>query len=173
MNIQQIRQRTAYNPCAKPTQKTATRNWLGGLAKDYPLSLTLTLNQFWEVRNERGVYLQKINRNECKRIAKQFTHSLNKQIFGNSAKRHKLGLKYLVVMEGERSCKNLHLHMAIGNIPTHVKWNTFDSLVSTAKKRIVEIATEHKVDVVDSGWVEYITKELGRTDTDNVFWELA
>ena len=41
-----------------------------------------------------------------------------------------------------------------------------------AKQRVSEIE-QYKVDLVDCGWAEYITKELGMTDTDNVFWDLA
>ena len=46
-------------------------------------------------------------------------------------------------------------------------------MVRNAKSKIVEIDEEHKVDIVDSGWSEYILKELGMADTDNVFWDLA
>jgi hypothetical protein len=45
--------------------------------------------------------------------------------------------------------------------------------VRDAKQRVSEIDEQYKVDLVDSGWAEYITKELGKTDTDNVFWDLA
>ena len=76
-------------------------------------------------------------------------------------------------MEGERTKKNLHLHMAIGGKPDYVKWNELSTLVSNAKRKVVEIDEEYKVDIVDSGWSEYITKELGMYDTDNIFWDLA
>ena len=45
MNLAQIRQKTAYCATAMPTQKQATRTWLNGLHKQYPLALTLTLKQ--------------------------------------------------------------------------------------------------------------------------------
>jgi hypothetical protein len=45
MKLQDIRTRTAYNPLALPTQKAATRTWLSGMSKDFPLALTLTLKQ--------------------------------------------------------------------------------------------------------------------------------
>ena len=63
--------------------------------------------------------------------------------------------------------------MAIGGLPSRVKWNELDRLVRDAKQRVGEIDEQYKVDLVDSGWAEYITKELGMTDTDNVFWDLA
>ncbi len=173
MNLAQIRQKTAYCATAMPTQKQATRTWLNGLHKQYPLALTLTLKQTNLVKNNNGVYIQKLNINEIRRIAKHFTQKLNQQVFGSSAKRYGKGLKYLVVVEGERTGKNLHLHMAIGDLPSHVKWNEVDGLVRKAKLRIAELDEQHKVDIVDSGWMEYLTKELGMKDTDNILWDLA
>ena len=46
-------------------------------------------------------------------------------------------------------------------------------LVRNAKLKVAELDEQHKVDVVDSGWMEYLTKELGMKDTDNVLWDLA
>jgi hypothetical protein len=174
MKLAQIRQKTAFNPNALPTQKVATRDWLRGIHADYPLALTLTLKQAIEVKNNRGIYYQKIDKEECRQIAKLFTHKLNQQIFGSrGAKKHSKGLNYLIVIEGERSCKSLHLHMAIGGIPEHIKWSAIEGLVKNAKSKVAGIDKQYKVDIADSGWMEYLTKELGKADTDNVLWDLA
>ncbi len=174
MKLAEIRQKLAYNPNAQPTAKHSTRTFLTSLSAQYPIALTLTLKQYIEVKNAKGVFYQKIDKEEVRRVAKHFTHKLNKQVFGSSAKRYGKGLKYLVVIEGERTHKNLHLHMAIGRLPSYVKWNEIDGLVRNAKLSIQELDEQHKVEVAsDSGWMEYITKELGMNDTDNVFWDLA
>ena len=173
MKLAQIRQKTAFNPNALPTQKVATRDWLRGIHADYPLALTLTLKQVIEVKNNNGIYYTKIDKDECRQIAKRFTQKLNQQIFGNSAKRYGKGLKYLIVVEGERSCKNLHLHMAIGKIPEHIKWSDIKELVANAKSKVAGIDKQFDVDIADSGWMEYLTKELGKADTDNILWDLA
>jgi hypothetical protein len=173
MNIEQIRQKTAFQPNAVATQKQATRDFLRSLHKQYPISLTLTLKQSYAITNAYGTYTQTLTRDEARRIARHFTHKLNQQVFGSSAKRYGKGLKYLIVAEGERTHKNIHLHMAIGGLPSYVKWNELERLVRVAKQRVSEIDEQYKVDLVDSGWAEYITKELGKTDTDNVFWDLA
>ena len=172
MLLQQIRQKLAYNPNAVPSQKQATRTWLNSLNKQYPLALTLTLKQYVEVKNAKGVYYKQIDKEDVRQIATHFTHKLNKQVFGSSAKRYGKGLKYFVVIEGERTHKNLHLHMAIGDLPTYVKWNEIDGLVRNAKLSVEGLDEQYKVDIVDSGWMEYITKELGMRDTDNVLWDL-
>ena len=173
MKLAQIRQRTAYSATDIPTQKQATRTWLNSLHKQYPVALTLTLKQFNLVKNANGTYIQKLDKDEVRRIAKHFTQKLNQEVFGNSSKRYGKSLKYLVVVEGERTGKNLHLHLAIGDLPGHIKFNQIDEFVKNAKLRVAELDEQHRVDVVDSGWMQYITKELGNKDTDNVLWDLA
>jgi hypothetical protein len=174
MNIQEIRDRTAYDPRAKPTQKAATRTWLSGMSKDFPLALTLTLKQTIVETTDRGTHKRKIKHADCERIAKRFIQKLNREVFGKyAAEKGGKSLKYLPVVEGERSNKNLHLHFAIGGLPSHVKFNQFDKLVTKAKLNVENIDAEHAVDIADSGWIEYITKELGTKDTDTVFWSLT
>ena len=174
MKLQEIRTRTAYNPLAVPTQKAATRTWLRGMSKDFPLALTLTLKQTIVETTDRGTYKRKLTRIDCERIAKRFTQKLNREVFGKrGADKFGHSLKYLPVVEGERSNKNLHLHFAIGGLPSHVKLNQLDALVINAKLNVENIDTEHMVDTADSGWIEYITKEVGTKDTDNVLWALT
>ncbi len=173
MKLQDIRTRTAYNPNALPTQKAAVRAWLGGMSKEFPLSLTLTLKQTIVEKNDRGTYRRALTRADCERIARRFTQKLNRQVFGKyAAEKCGKSLKYLPVIEGERSNKHLHLHFAIGGLPSHVKFNQFDTLVTNAKLQVEHVDSEHKVDITDSGWIEYITKEVGTKDTDNVLWTL-
>jgi hypothetical protein len=104
MKLQDIRTRTAYNPLALPTQKAATRTWLSGMSKDFPLALTLTLKQTIVETTDRGTYKRKLTRIDCERIAKRFTQKLNREVFGKyAAEKGGKSLKYLPVVEGERS----------------------------------------------------------------------
>ena len=81
MKLQDIRTRTAYNPNALPTQKAAVRAWLGGMSKEFPLSLTLTLKQTIVETNDRGTYRRALTRADCERIARRFTQKLNRWVF--------------------------------------------------------------------------------------------
>ncbi len=174
MKIQEIRKRTAYEHKAKPSLKAAMRTWLGAKSNEFPLALTLTLKQTIVEKTAIGTYRRQITRNDCERIAKRFTQKLNREVFGKrEADKYGHKLKYLPVIEGERSGKNLHLHFAIGGLPKHIKFNQFDELVKNAKILVEHIDVEHKVDIADSGWIEYITKEVGTKDTDNVIWSLT
>jgi len=174
MNLQQIRQKTAYNPNTAISHKQVTRSWLNGIYREYQLALTLTIKQSIEITNLNGTYYKRLDKDDIKRIATHFTHKLNKQVFGvSAAKSGKKSLKYFAVIEGERTFKNLHLHIAIGGLDKNTKWNKFEELVRNAKSSVKELDEQHNLQIMDSGWLEYITKELGKHDTDNVLWDLA
>lgn len=174
MLLADIRKKLAFDPSAKPTQKHVTRTWLAGTYNEYQLALTLTIKQNIEIVNAKGVSYKRVDNDDIRRIATHFTHKLNKQVFGvSAAKKGKSSLKYLAVIEGERTYKNLHLHLAIGGLTKDTKWNEFDELIRNAKRSVKELDEQHKLDIMDSGWLEYITKELGKHDTDNVLWDLA
>lgn len=170
MKLEEIRRRTAYNPNALPTVKAATRTWVCGMANEFPLALTLTLKRTIVEETPKGTVRRAITKQDCERITQRFQQKLNFIVFGHAAKRHGKTLKYLPVVEGERGGKNLHLHFAIGNLPKHVKLNKFDALVCEAKKYVEDVDEQHKVDIADSGWLEYITKETATKHSDNVLW---
>jgi hypothetical protein len=171
MKLAEIRRKIAWDEQPKATTKQATRDWARGLQNELCVAVTLTLKQSWEVKTDKGVFIQRINRQECVRVARHFKRKLEHEIFGNAARRYNKRLKWLTVLEGERTNKNLHLHIAT-NMPKHIKWNEIDGLVTKAKCYVKELDTQHKVDITDSGWVDYITKEVGAKDTDNVLWEV-
>lgn len=174
MKLNEIRRKLAYNPNAYPDAKQQLRTWLSYKHNEYQLALTLTIKQVVEIKNANGVFYRRLDKDEVVRIARHFTYKLNKQVFGvSAAKAGKKALKYFAVMEGERSYKNLHIHMAIGGLDRNTKWNKFDKLVKNAKRSVMELDEQHKLDIMDSGWTDYITKELGKHDTDNVLWEIA
>jgi hypothetical protein len=144
------------------------------MARDFPLALTLTLKQTITYKTPTGVVKRSLKRADCERIAKRFQQKLNRVVFGKTAaEKYGMTLKYLPVLEGERSDKRLHLHYAIGDLPAFVKFNQFDALVRLAKQQVPDIDQEHKVDIADSGWLEYVTKEIGPRDTDAVLWTLS
>ena len=172
MDIYEIRKRTAYEESILPTPKSETQNWLRGMSSDFQFAVTLTLKQSISVKTNYGQYVKKLQRKDCDAIALRFTQKLNRQVFGKAAERYSKGLRYLTVVEGERSCKNLHLHMAVGNFPKSISFIQFPIQVQNAVDLVSELDEQHDVQIFDGGWTDYITKELGRKDTDNVLWQL-
>lgn len=173
MYLYEIRKRTAYDANAEPTQKSAVRSWLTGLSNEFQFAVTLTIKQSTTVKTDRGLHTRKLKREHCDVIARRFTQKLNRQAFGKAAERYNKSLRYFAVVEGERTGKNLHLHLAIGKLPSTYLPNQFASMVKNAVDLVAELDTQHDVQIMDSGWTDYITKELGRRDTDNVLWQLA
>lgn len=174
MQLQDIRKRLASDFPQATSQKAAARTWLCSLAADYPLALTLTLKQQITENTPCGQRQHAITRDDAERIARRFTQKLNRAVFGKrAADKHGRSLNYIVVLEGERSKKNLHLHFSIGGLPSTIRFNQFDTLVREAKSLVEHVDEQHKVDLADSGWMEYICKEVGRKDTDNVFWSIC
>lgn len=174
MKLADIRRKTAYNPTALATSKAQLRTWLCGKSKDYPIAITLTLKQVLTEETEKGLSYRKISKDDCERLAKRFTQKLNREVFGKrQAEKYGKGLSYITVVEGIRSNKHLHLHFAVGGFPKHIKFNQIDRLVNDAKNNVRNIDEQYKVDIADSGWMEYITKEVSNKDTDNVLWSLA
>ena len=174
MKLNDIRSRVGYVPNTQQTTKAATRLWLKTFANTHPLALTLTLKQSVRVQTPCGTYYRRLTRADVERTTHRFQQKLNRAVFGRrAAEKYGKTLSYLPVLEGECSGKNLHLHFAIGNLPPRFKFNQFDSLVRQAKQHVADIDLQHKVDIADSGWLEYITKETGSEHTDNVLWTLV
>ena len=174
MDLKDIRRRLASDQPSLMSQKAATREWLSSLSRDYPLALTLTLKQKIVHQTPFGRREHTIKREDVERIARRFMQKLNRAVFGKrAADKHGRSLRYIAVLEGERSKKNLHLHFSIGALPSTIRFNQFDALVREAKSHVEHVDEQHKVDLADSGWMEYICKELGRKDTDNVLWSIC
>jgi hypothetical protein len=96
------------------------------------------------------------------------------QVFGKrAAEQCGRSLRCIAVLEGDKSKKNLHLHFSIGGLPSTIRFNQFDALVRGARSLVKHVDEQQKVDIADSGWMEYICKELGRKDTDNVLWSIC
>lgn len=174
MTLQEIRQRTGYNPQAPLGLKQATRSWLGSLHQQYPIALTLTLRQVLTEETPAGVRKRSLTRVDAEKLAERFKMKLNRQVFGKRrADVQGMSLNYICVLEGMRSTKNLHLHMAIGGLPKGIKFNQMPKMVLAAKRLVQNIDEQHDLQIADSGWFEYITKETTATDTDNVLWHLS
>jgi hypothetical protein len=174
MNIEQIREKVGFEANRPITPKERLIPWVGGLGKNYPIALTLTLKQVMTEVRLNGTVIYRINKDHCRQIAKKFIKKLNREACGNSAKRNHKGLNYIVAVEGNGTSKHYHLHMMIGGIPSHVRFHQMDRLVRNAKSRCEGIDGEYDIQLAgDSGWGEYICKELNKSNTDNILWDLS
>lgn len=172
MKLAQIREKVAYLEQPKNDLKTASRLWTSHAFKG-AVALTLTLKRSFKVVSEKGVYYKKVDRDECHRIAGRFKKKLNQAVYGNAPKRHQKSLRFLIAVEGGAAGLNLHLHLAIGEFPEHVKFNEIEDLIIKAKNKVAEIDREYELEICDTGWNEYALKTIRKNNTDSILWDLA
>lgn len=172
----ELRQDHTCQTPVSPNIKVAVKDFAMSIAQNYPVALTLTLKQTQRIKNANGVFMKKLDEAECEKLAERFIKKLNREVFGKrGAEKRGNGLKYFVVIEGGGwTGKNLHLHMAIGALPAHVKFEDMDALVCKAKQYVEGVDERHTVKrAVDDGWMDYITKEVSKSNSNNVLWRLA
>ena len=170
MNLFEIRKIIQASELHRPNCRTATRQFLLGLSSDYQVALTLTLHQKWFDKFGMMKIKHYLKVEDIPYIYARFQHQLNKLIWKNRYTRLNEKVNFLRAWEDGLSQKRIHLHAALGNFPTDFKFNKLPSLVEKASKQCFEIDFQHKEDICDSGWIEYITKEVGKKDTDKILW---
>lgn len=170
--IADIRKRLATAENSQ-SQKDALRNYLRSRQGDFQYAVTLTFKPSINIKTTRGVYSKALDRLDVEKSAGRFKRRLNNIALGSSAKLHGNSLNYFFVVEGERSCKQMHLHLIVGGELRKIKRCEFTQAVVDAAALCEYMGTEIDVQVADSGWLEYMTKEVGKHDTENVLWELA
>ena len=164
-NGQRLQQ--AYRLCIEP------------YSKHLQVAVTLTLKQtarigvkrFRNYGNEYFYYSHKLDDERLQSTIRYFNVLLTKELYGNQA-RHKnkqAWAKPLVItaVEGRNKNKLTHIHSAIGNIPKeHI--SNIELIIKLIWARCdfanKEICVKHLND--SSGWLHYITKEVGYTDND-------
>ena len=155
----------------------AYRRLINPYSKHLQFAVTLTLKQTAKIKcNENLNYRKKLNDETLQSTIKRFTKLLTWALFGNQSrhknKRENSKPLIITVVEGRNTQKLLHLHLAIGNIPSNHLPNI---------KKIIERAwakcdfANKQIEVAEifnsQGWIGYITKQVGFTDND--VWDVC
>ncbi len=142
-------------------------------------AVTLTLKQSALIRVRRFTnygdecyeFREYLNEDKLRSTIRFFTAQLTNELYGNQAK-HKNKQNWakplvIAVVEGRNTHKLVHLHLAIGNIPTthihnisHHTQAAFERCDFANKQLCVKPVT------CGAGWLGYITKQVGYTDND-------
>jgi hypothetical protein len=156
----------------------AYRIFLEPYSQHINYAVTLTLKQSAKIRvkrfnygDEYYEYWRKLGEDEIRSTVRYFTVNLKSLLFGNYAKHpnKKDWAVPLVItaVEGINSNKQIHLHMAIGNIPlAHIR--NIEHHIQAAFQRCDFANKQLCVKHVNNsmGWLSYITKEVGYTNND-------
>lgn len=137
-------------------------------------AVTLTLKQSVWHKTVNGKVHEKLTNERASRTLRHALNRLNRQLYGNGFKRkpHTHKLFVIAALEGSRSAKRLHYHLQIGNVPQGVNDQQLANAIQLAWTATTFGYQQQDFKTLrDEGWVRYITKEVGRTDTDCIDWE--
>ena len=125
-----------------------------------------------------------LNKTELEAANKRFIAILNKLVFKQGYRRLNMRLDVVAVIEGERELGDLHTHFALKR-PEAMRTNDFARLVLKALLVSGDFEIEnnsydadndciaekyrYKLDIIDSGWMSYITKMLNGKDFNNLY----
>ena len=149
-----------------------TRDWMIDLAPNFTHAVTLTMKQSRTVMTDKGQTAQRLTVIEASANFAHFMKRLNAIVYGHAAKRHGKTVHVIPVIEGIATDKGLHYHCMMGNF----REGANDVLIAAAI-RTAWLQTGFgnvQIDVrpmYSSDWCVYITKEVGKGDSDNVDYE--
>ena len=157
----------------------AYRQHIAPFSRYVQCAVTLTLKQSAVIRvrrfenygDECYEFRAHLDEDKLRSTIRFFTALLTNELYGNKSK-HKNKQDWarplvIVAVEGRNTHKLTHLHLAIGNIPTthigniaHHTQAAFERCDFANKQLCVKHIT------CGTGWLGYITKQVGYTDND-------
>lgn len=186
MKLDEIRDKVAKNEYDRKTLRQELLEWLSGRNGELHFDNGLTLMPAkvqWKRCNGKQIF-RHLNLAELERANVRFVHMLNKVVYKESYKRFNKRLDVVLVIEGARELIDLHTHMAIKR-PAYMQVNEFAKCVRkalqlsgdfmienesyNADKHCADDKYRYKLDIIDSGWLSYITKKLNGKDFDNLY----
>lgn len=142
-----------------------TRDWLLEFQWGMTHAVTLTMKQYREITNDKGMTTLTLTEDEARKNFRHFMNRLNRSMFGNSSRR----LYVIPVLEGKATGKNLHYHCAFGNFRKEMSQEEIAAAIHNAWHKTAFGNIEIKIKpVCTDGWIDYITKEVGLGSADNV-----
>jgi hypothetical protein len=171
MKIQEIRDYLESVGVNNQNCRDAARAFLRSQSHKYRVMLTLTLKQSWFDKDGLMKVKHYLSADDIPIIYSRFEHKLNRLVWKSKYSRYQEERLCLIkAWEDGYGTKRKHLHALVGNFPSHFKLNTLRSLILEASSQCYEIDNEYDATICDSEAVDYITKEVGKRDTDKILW---
>jgi hypothetical protein len=192
MKLQEIREKVWRNGYNKKTLRQAWLAWLGDANGNlhFDTALTVTPRKILVKRvanraRNGGINIYRhMNKAELERANTRLVHLLNKLVYKESYKRFKKRIDVAAVIEGEKELRDLHTHFAL-KMPTELATNEFARRVLKALQLSGEFEivnngydeckhsdnkkNSYKLEIIDSGWLSYITKKLNGKDFESLY----
>ncbi|WP_143474045.1 hypothetical protein [Limnohabitans sp. B9-3] len=186
--LQDICQQKGYD---KLSSRQVLADWLGkGCTQRFDMGLTLMPKKVHHKQKsarygmKKTQVLRHLNSSELVNASNRFVELLNNIIYKQAHKRFGKRLEIVMVTEGEQELIDLHVHFAIlkpetmpikqfvrsvhqalelsGDFEIHNPKYDADAEVLVDKYR-------YKLDLIDEGWITYITKKLDGKDMKNLY----
>jgi hypothetical protein len=171
--IEQIRERVRNNSRNISTQRSHYREFLNSLNVSIDYGLTVTLKQHFGVVDQNGVTVyKKLTVDIVEKIAEEIMKRLNKRLLNRDYTDRKKSLFYIPVYETSNEQKRLHLHFAIGNVPSHISLKKFAVSVTKTLRNLDCVDNEIDLDLSPERKqiVNYLTKTIRDDRTDMILW---
>ncbi|WP_186123271.1 hypothetical protein [Burkholderia gladioli] len=152
--------------------KRETQEWMRKHASSFTHAVTLTMKQSREVMTTKGLTRQHLTEIEAKENFRLFLRNLSIVVYGKAAKRFGVSVHVIPVIEGLATDKRLHYHCMIGNFRPEYEDAQITSMIHAAWLKTDFGYAEIDVQPLEAdGWINYITKEVGMGDADNVDYD--
>ena len=191
MTLHEIREALEKKGAYNKGHNQIISNWLAhGCETKFELGLTLMPKKvlYKYVPGSKAVkdnkLLRHLNRSELERASIRFVKILNRLVYKHTYERFNKSLDVIMVIEGVKSKKDLHTHFAFTK-PKEMMCNEFARRVKKAlemsgdfvifnatynfHKDRAEEQYRYKLDIIDSDWLYYITKELEAKSVHNLY----
>jgi hypothetical protein len=189
--LQDLKERCHQKGYDKLSHKQMLADWLGkGFIQRFDMGLTLMPKKvLYKQKSARyGMkntqILRHLNSTELVSASNRFVELLNKLTYKQAYKRFNKRLDIVMVTEGEQELIDLHTHFAIRK-PETMTTNEFSRTVKQALElsgdfeiqnpkydadaENLEEKYRYKLDLIDEGWLTYITKKINGKDLKNLY----
>ena len=189
--LQDIKERCQQKGYDRLSHKQMLADWLGkGCEQRFDMGLTLMPKKvLYKQKSARyGMkntqILRHLNSSELVSASNRFVELLNKLTYKQAYKRFNKRLDIVMVTEGEQELIDLHTHFGIRK-PETMSLMEFKNAVKKALELsgdfeitnpsydadadILEEKYRYKLDLIDEGWLTYITKKIDGKDLKNLY----
>ncbi len=189
--LQELQERCQQKGYDRLSRRQVLADWLGkGCEKRFDMGLTLMPKKVHHKQKsarygmKNPQVLRHLNSSELVSASNRFVELLNRLTYKQAYKRYNKRLDIVMVTEGEQELIDLHAHFAIHK-PETMSHKEFSKVVKQALELSgdfeitnpnyvaeAEISVEkyrYKLDLIDEGWLTYITKKLDGKDMKNLY----
>ena len=189
--LQELQQKCQQKGYDRLSRRQVLADWLGkGCEQRFDMGLTLMPKKVHHKQKsarygmKNPQVLRHLNSSELVSASYRFVELLNRLTYKQAYKRYNKRLDIVMVTEGEQELIDLHTHFAIRK-PEAMTHKEF----SKAVKQALELSGDfeihnpkydadaetlvekyrYKLDLIDEGWLTYITKKINGKDLKNLY----